>query len=82
MPPARPDAPPPRPAPVQDLSVLYWVIGGCWGDGTRSWRRWTEVVGPYARREPAEAMRRRLEAIWAGDDRVHFEVVRADNDDG
>ncbi|MCR5873450.1 hypothetical protein LRS10_04145 [Phenylobacterium sp. J426] len=66
----------PQRAARRDISTLYWVIGGCWGDETRTWRRWSEVVGPFADREPAEAMRRRLEAIWPGDAHVHFSVVR------
>lgn len=75
---ARPQQPPTR----ERLSTLYWVIGGCYGDESRSWRRWSEVVGPFGRREAAEAQRARLSAIFARDVNVHFEVVRSDEDEG
>lgn len=60
------------------LTKLYWVIGGCYGDESRSWRRWSEVVGPFARREAAEAQQAKLAEIFARDARVHFDVVRSD----
>lgn len=69
-----------RPAPprVVAAATLYWVVGGCYGDDSRSWRRWSEVLGPFARREAAEAERRKLLGIFDGDRRVHFEVVMGD----
>lgn len=54
---------------------LFWVIGGCYGDESGSWRRWSEVLGPFATREAAEAQRRRMRGIFHADPRVHFEVV-------
>lgn len=61
-----------------EAATLYWVVGGCYGDDSRSWRRWSEVLGPFGRREAAEAERRKLLGIFAGDGRVHFEVVMGD----
>lgn len=60
----------------------FWVVGGCWGDETRSWRRWSEVAGPFADRAQAEAMRQRLSAIYARVPRAHFELVRSLPRDG
>lgn len=60
----------------------FWVVGGCWGDETRSWRRWSEVVGPFADRTEAEAMHRRLSEIYARWPRVHFELVQSLPGDG
>lgn len=66
---------------LANFRSLYWVIGGCWGDDSRAWRRWSEVCGPYLDRAQAEALRQRMLDIHQGDPRVHFEVVRRDDDE-
>ena len=58
-----------------DLATLYWVMGGCYGDESETWRRWSEVVGPFANRDSAEALRQRMLTIFEGNPLVHFEVV-------
>ena len=70
-----------RTAPAQpeaEFDAFYWVIGGRWGDDSRSWRRWSEVCGPYLDPAPAARLRQRMLEIHADDPLVHFEVVRSD----
>ncbi|CAN5844869.1 hypothetical protein BH11PSE1_BH11PSE1_00240 [soil metagenome] len=54
----------------------YWVIGGKHLDATLQLRQWSEVFGPFPARAEAEAMRRRMDGIYAADPQVRFCVVQ------
>ena len=54
----------------------YWVIGGKHLDAALQQRRWSEVFGPYAAREEAQAMQQRIDAIYRADPQVRFCIVQ------
>lgn len=67
--------------PIHPQPTRYWVIGGRRLEAALGQRGWAEVFGPYSGRAEAEALRRRMDGIYANNPEVRFRIVQeADRD--